>query len=298
MDGTAGVTAGSSGSAASDVASPLPAAPDDTAAQDAGPTEPATVVPPDTVPCAEPVGIPTAEETRARAIELLQALGLDPQEYAITADSQDWGAWADARLLVDGVAATALTSFGFGPEGVLTYASGQLFGPQPAEQYTRIGTAAALDQLKADQFRSYGPAVDPAATDVAPLPATAPASEPADPDAPVSSPEAETPTVDAAEPVDPVDPALPTETTIPAEPITVVLTAVEPGWWMVWAADGTVWLLPGYDFITEQGERISTPAVAQADLPDAGGTGTGFPEPAPGAGEAPAEPDLAPPLDD
>jgi len=51
-----------------------------------------------------------------------------------------------------------------------------------------------------------------------------------------------------------------------------------------------IWLLPGYDFITDQGEHISAPAVAQIDMPVVE-TMTG-----PGAGEAPAEPDIASPL--
>jgi hypothetical protein len=249
----------------------------DEPATDAVPAEdPPMVAPPETVACADPVGIPTADEATAMATELLQALGLDPAAYEITADSQEWGAWVDARLLVDGLAAPVLTSFGFGAEGALTFASGQLFGPEPAGQYVRTGTAAALEQLQADQFRSYNPTVDPAA-----------------PDTPVSAPDpadgATSLTVDAANPIEPAAPAAE-----PAEPITIVLTGVEAGWWMVWAADGTVWLLPGYDFVTDQGERISAPAIAEIDMP----VTTGATEPQPGAGEAPAEQDIAPPLGD
>lgn len=314
--GEAAVTGAGSTGAAAPAAEPPPAvAPDDPAAtSEVAPADAeGPVAPPDTAACVEPVGIPTADEARARAIELLEALGLDPNGYEITADSQEWGAWVDARLLIDGLAAPVITSFGFGAEAALTYASGQLFAPEPAGPYERTGTAAALEQLQADQMRSYNPVTDPAATEVAPLPATdvpvpgesagdAPAGSPADgeggssaspvePDTPVSSPDS--PIVDAS---NPSDSTAPIDST-PPEPITVVLTGVEAGWWMIWADDGTIWMLPGYDFLTDQGERISAPAVAQIDMPVVE-TMTGTAEPAIGAGEPPSEADLAPPLGD
>lgn len=272
-------SASSDGDAGVEVETRPAAAADEPATDQAPADDPATVTPPDSVACAAPVGIPTADEARTMAIELLQGLGLNPDAYQITADSQEWGAWADARLLVDGIATPALHSVGFGAEGALTFASGQLFAPAAAEQYVRTGTAAALEFLKADQFRSYSPEVDPAVTEVAPLPSPAPA----EPDTPVSATDGQL----ASDPVEPTE---------PIEPVTVVLTGVEPGWWMVWDDDGTIWLLPGYDFLTEHGERISAPAVAEADLPIVD-TKPGT-EPQPGAGEAPAEPDIAPPLDD
>jgi hypothetical protein len=257
-----------------------PLAPDATPAEPAPAADgavPETVAPPDPIACVAPAGIPSAEEARAKAVDLMLALGLNPDGYELTADSQEWGAWVDARLLVDGLAAPVLTSFGFGPEGVLTYASGQLFGPEPAGPYERVGTAAALERLQADQFRSYSPAVDPAVSEPAPRPA----AEPAGAEAPVSSPAGEAPPVDAGTPTDVVD------TTAP-EPVTVVLNGAEPGWWTIWADDGTVWLMPGYDFLTNQGERISVPAVAQIDMPVV--------ETMTGMAEAPAEADLAAPL--
>jgi hypothetical protein len=290
---TSSASAGAAGAAEGET---LPATAPDAPVSDAAPADvPAPVAPPDTVACVAPVGIPTADEATAAAMELLSALGLDPAAYEITADSQEWGAWVDARLLVDGIAAPVPTSFGFGAEGALTFAADHLFGPEPAGQFARIGTAAALEQLQADQFRSYEPVTDPAATDVAPLPAT----EPAGPDTPISSPEAQSPVVDSGNPIEsdaPTDAAAPIDASEPAEPVTIVLTSVEAGWWVIWAADGTTWLLPGYDFVTDQGERISAPAIAQADMPV--DPATGGAEPQPGAGEAPAEPDIAPPLGD
>jgi hypothetical protein len=193
--------------------------------------EPDTVVPPDTVPCQPPTGIPTADEAQAKAVELLGALGLDPAAYQLNANSEEWGAWVDAQLVVDGIAAPVNTSFGFGVDGVLTYASGQLFVPQPAGEHDRIGTTAGFARLQQDQMRGYAP--EPA-TDVAT--------------------------------VEPATEAPPVATTIPT-PITVTITSVQADWWMVWADDGTVWLYPAYAFITDQGDHIAVPAVPDADLP-------------------------------
>jgi hypothetical protein len=43
----------------------------------------------------------------------------------------------------------------------------------------------------------------------------------------------------------------------PPEPITVTFTEVRTDLTMVWAADGTIWLLPGYTFTRTT--RASTP---------------------------------------
>lgn len=223
------------------------------------------VAPPETVPCVEPVGIPTAEEAEARASELLATLGLDPAAYELHADSQEWGAWVDARLIVDGLVSPVSTSIGFGAEGAITYASGQLFGPEQGDTYERIGTAAALAQLQQDQLSSYSPVVDPAAADAAPEPRPA--------DVPTDAPDA---------------PAVGAEPDAPVEPIVLTLNGVAEGWWMTWSADGTVELLPGYDFtIADDGGEISAPAVAQSELPP---IDTGVAEPAvdPAVDPAPA----------
>lgn len=248
------------------VAEPAEPSVDPMPADGAGsPAVDAPVAPPETVPCVEPVGIPTAEEAEARASELLAALGLEPAAYELHADSQQWGAWVDARLIVDGLVSPVSTSIGFGAEGAITYASGQLFAPELGDTYERIGTAAALAQLQQDQLSNYNPVVDPAAVDAAPEPRPA--------EVPTDAPD---------------EPAVDAEAAAPVEPIVLTLNGVTEGWWMTWSADGTVALLPGYDFtIADDGGEISAPAVAQSELPP---IDTGVAEPAvdPAVDTAPA----------
>ena len=185
--------------------------------------------PPDSA-CPTPDGVPTAEDADSLARDLLTKLGLDPGAYALNANSEDWGAWVDAALVVDGVPSQAITSFGFGPGGALTYAAGQLALPQLSGQTTLIGTEAGLARLRSDfLMRAYSPL--------------------------------------AADDSDPAISARPDDGAAAEEPITVTIVGVEPDWWTSWSEDGTVTLLPAYAFLTDQGERISVPAVADAELP-------------------------------
>lgn len=45
------------------------------------------------------------------------------------------------------------------------------------------------------------------------------------------------------------------------EPLDVVLTGVEEDLTLVWAADGTIWLLPAYTFTSDDGGRYSVVAI-------------------------------------
>jgi len=52
----------------------------------------------------------------------------------------------------------------------------------------------------------------------------------------------------------------------PLTPVEVTLTGVEEDLTMVWATDGTVWLLPAYTFTTDDGGRYTVVAVDEAFL--------------------------------
>lgn len=203
----------------------------------------------DTVTPEPPVGVPTAEEAEAAIVALMNAGGLDPAAYEIDATADEWGAYANAWLLLDGKRSPLSVSVGFGAEGAVTWASGYLATPQPAGEYPLVDAAAALTRLNDQSVQWYGGggviALDDsvssgAATESAPAPA-------------------EIPPVDGGDVlVDPVPE--------PSGPVTVVLTGLRTDLTMVWDADDVVWLLPAYTFLGGDGSEFSVLAVTDEYL--------------------------------
>ncbi len=239
-----------------------------------------------------PVGVPSKADAEASAREMLSTLGGDPAGYELETYADEWGASTTSFLVLDGVRTNLSFNIGYGEQGSVTWAGGFLAAPQRGADYPRIGVEAAIQRLN-DQANSwmtgYGPAVRdagfaveatsdavaepagigltteaPVTTDVATEPATEPAVDPAVvPD--------EVPIGGA--PLDCSDPAvscLPIgEAPIDVEPMVMTLTTVTGSLEQVWAADGTVWLLPGYSFAGAEGLLASVLAVEDQYLQQA-----------------------------
>lgn len=276
----------------------------------------------DTVVPEPPAGVPSADEARARLVELLNAAGIDPAAYELEASADDWGAYASGYLVLDGVRSQVAVSVGFGAEGVLTYASGVLATPERVGDYPLLDAAGALARLneQSGQWMDTGVAVpmdDAATSEVAPDEAVSSdgtsssdgtaVAEPADAAAPVSAVAPVDPAVDVIpavpcpEPAT-VDPAasgaaLPSTVDcgvpVPSGPITVVITGVRPELTMVWDATDEIWLLPAFTFLAGDGtgysvvavtdEYLVVPEVPMAEPGVGGDTPT---EPADGGGQA------------
>ena len=224
-----------------------------------------------------PANVPTAAQAEDKARELFAALGLDMAMYEFETYADDWGAGVTGYLLLDGVRTNLSVSVGYGAEGALTWAGGFLATPQRGADYPRVGIDAAVERLN-DQSNSWMTIGSPmvrtvepteellepsAAVDVAVVP---PSMTPA-PDTPIESP--------AMPPTDSmlIDPAPVQVEPVQVEPVVVTLTSVSPSLEQVWAADETVWLLPGYAFEATDGGRYTVNAVADEYLE--------FTEPAP-----------------
>jgi hypothetical protein len=249
-----------------------------------------------------PAGVPTAEEAEQRTHDLLSTIGVDPATVTFETYADEWFASVTANATLD--ARTALTSwnFGFGAEGMLQYASGSLATPAPVGPYPLIDIDAAFARLQDQAWAGFmargGLDTAAIATDTAVA-----APEPA-PDMPESG----EPSVEPL-PADDVLVDPPVDGSIPEpETITVTLVDVQADLWWAWDVDGTVWLLPAYRFIGDDGGWYTVPAVTdeyliQVDppvveepIPVEPGDGTGSTEPGdPGDAVGPAVPaeDLA-----
>lgn len=237
---------------------------------------------------APPVGIPTATEAEAKARELFTAMGLKADDYAFETYADEWGSSVTASLLVGGLQTPIVNNIGFGAEGAISWAGGTLATPVQGGDYPRIGVDAAVQRLNdqstgwmtgrmaySDTIVSREVATSGVATAAAETVARMPVEA-----APEAVPEAAPETVPGDELVDPMVVTIPEECTDPAvsclptepvdqQPVVVTLTDPEAALEQVWAADGTVWLLPAYRFATSDGGVVSVLAVEDQYLQQA-----------------------------
>ena len=228
------------------------AATGDTAVADTVPADPAVsdpgIVP---EPCPEPqppANVPTKAEAEAMARALFASLGVDLGSYQLETYADEWGANVNAYLVLDGMRTSLSMSVGFGAEGAITWASGYLSTPLRGDDYPRIGVEAAVQRLN-DQSNWW---MYPMAMAKGGVAAMSTASDGAVTEPAVAAPIEPAP-VDTGAPVEP----MPVDTT----PIVVTLTAPAPSLEMMWADDGTIWLLPGYTFQSADGGVYSVLAV-------------------------------------
>jgi hypothetical protein len=250
-------------------------------------------------PCATPqppANVPAKAEAEQQATEFLRSIGLDPAQFVLDTYADEWGANVNAYLILDGAKSNLSVSVGYGEDGAITWASGFLATPQRGSDYPRIGVVDAVARLN-DQWSGewlgggYAgvtgvgraePAI--AATNVGSSDDTVSASDQPLPPTTVDPTIAEPAPVDPPAPIDPaVSEPMPIEPmpieTVPFEPVTVTLSNPTMSLEQIWAVDGTVWLLPGFAFTSDDGGTYSIIAVedqyldtASADVPTGDGT--------------------------
>jgi len=245
-----------------------------------------------------PEGVPDEATAEALAEELFAAVGMDPARYELETYADEWSAGVTAYLVVDGMKTWATASVGFGGDAELTWASGFLAEPVRAADYERIGVEAVVERLN-EQSASWwggdgvlmdgmsdagaartddGVAAEVAADEMpaAPIDSTGTdvvgptGTDVAVPDTEVVPPDASTPVVIDPAPVDSGPVITEPEVTEPEmtepETIEITLSDATPSLEMIYAADGTIWLVPGYRFATSDGYEITAPAVADEYL--------------------------------
>jgi hypothetical protein len=246
---------------------------------------PETIAPDATIPerlCEDPeppVGVPSKDEALSKGKALFTDMGYDVSQFEFDTYADEWGANITAYRMLGGHRSPLQMSVGFGENASVTWASGTLAEPQPAADYPLVSGDEALQRLN-DQSGMWawyggpgimakgGIAVDAAATTATAGAPTAIAEEtkPA-----IAPPEtlATVPGDSVTDDPQVIDP-IPVESLPPLEPVTVHLNAMRLDVTMVWADDGTIWLLPAYTFTGADGGEYTILAVDDSfiDTPD------------------------------
>jgi hypothetical protein len=216
---------------------------------------------------APPVGVPTEAEAEARMVELLGQWGVDVNQVVIETYADEWGANVTASLLLEGQRTPLSWGVSFGGGGQVLYANGVLADTERVADYPRIGTTAAFERLQQGGYW-WGGGVGFADSAVVRSDETpAPDENLVGGDAVAETPPSEGATDETmVEPGDTGEVAIDEIPIDQGEPLIVTITGVEEELWMLWDADGTVWLVPGYVFTSDDGGRNSVPAIADEFL--------------------------------
>lgn len=199
-----------------------------------------------------PVGVPTKDAALASAKTLFADMGYDVSQLEFDTYADEWGANVTGFVMLGGFRSPITVSVGYGENGAVTWASGSLATPQEAGEYPLVNGEAALQRLN-DQdgmWAMYGSpgmmAKGGAALDATTAIATREVSQGSGTDA-VAETVAPAPDDAVTSPGVVIDP-MPVDSLPPMEPVTVHLNAMKLDLTMVWAEDGTIWLLPAYTF--------------------------------------------------
>jgi hypothetical protein len=215
---------------------------------------------PQTTIAERPADLPTHDEAKQLALDVLRNAGVDTSSAAVTVDdyTTQWSVRVDP--IVDSISTIGYgTSIAIGDHGVVEYANGVLGTAERADEYPLIGTKAAIDAL--NEGRGF----------VGPRPLIAQ-------DLATGAPE---PSCQAVEPAIACPPDTPTTGTIPPQEVT--LTGAERVLLFATSYDGNDgYLVPAYRFQTADGEGPTVLAIDDSFLapPPDQGFGTDGKEPA------------------
>lgn len=238
-------------------------------------------VPPTDVAMAEcvepepPANVPSQADAEAKASDIMTAVGLDPAGFRFETYADEWFASTSAVEQLDGAFGGRNFSAGFGGDGVLQYASGQLAEPVKVGPYPLIDLDTAIARLN-DPSGFYG-GFPRLGVDVIASAESVGASEPV-----LAVEPAVGSAGDASMPVESMPPeSMPPVSMPEPEAVTVTLVAVEADVWWAYDVDGSVWLLPAYRFIGDDGGWYTVPAVTDEFLVQVPADELPMPEPMP-----------------
>lgn len=197
----------------------------------------------------KPENLPSKDEARARAKSIMSEAGVDVRDDDIEVYADEWSVSVTAWTRVGDIRAPMSWTFGFGDEGAITWAGGNLLSFEKGPKFPRVGALVGVERLgdpKYSGWYGYGPVAKSVA-------------EPAfadDPAAVAPSPAGDATTTDSVVPV----------------VQTVVITGVKESLTPIIDADNVMWLVPSYEYAVKDGYTISTLAITDEFIEQAAPT--------------------------
>ena len=217
------------------------------------------VVAPDKM--AAPENLPTKDEARAKALSIMDAAGVEVRDDDIEIYADEWSVSVTAWQRVGDLRAPMSWTFGFGDNGVISWAGGNLLSFEKGPKFPRVGATAGVERLSDPKYSGwygYGPVARGMA-------------EPA-----IATDESATTSESPAPVVQ-----------------TIVITGVKESLTPIIDAKQVVWLVPSYEYTVKDGYTVSVVAITDDFIEQAKPTvdtaGGGAVEPVPaegGAGES------------
>lgn len=203
-----------------------------------------------------PKNVPSEKESRRLFEGFLADLGLSADDFVIEYYSDAWATSVYGFLKIDGVRTPLSVSASYGDNGTMMWASGFLGKVEPASIYPRIGTKAGLERLN-NNYASPEPALKgvPEST-IGSVSSPVDAGAAVDPAAPSSSVSSDQPSVTSAD-----------QAPVPGVQDTLIVS-VEQELVMLYLADGSMYLVPGYAFLSERDQNGYQPRYVVSALPE------------------------------
>jgi hypothetical protein len=225
-----------------------------------------------------PKNIPNTSETEALTIDMLTKIGVQTDDVRIDAYSDEWAAWSQASLLLNGAPSPISWSFSFGENGSLSYASGSLSTTSKSTSYKLADPMDAVARLS--DYRYYGGygAMDARDASVS---------------SSVTSSKNATEMMDmgddaVSDDVMPIDETIIDDIPLDETPqdITIPITSVEMSYTMMFVQGGAQLLMPAFTYSNDSGVvgtvvALSDDLFSFAEEPTPNQTDPGQPEPAP-----------------
>jgi|GEM_PF-1301779 len=234
---------------------------------------------PDDIECRErekeipepPENLPSKSEVESLTEELLDQLGVDMAEVKMQAFTDEWSAWSQATLLIDGLTSPISWYFSFGEDAKLMSASGNMIDLKKGKSYTLADATEAVSRL--GDYRYYGGYGAMEARDAS-ISSSTPSSSSSqeEPSAAVAEPvpvetDVVTPdtTVDDVQPIEEVPPVDETLVDVQPEKITITITSVAMSYTVMYEENGTQTLMPSFTYSNKEGD-VGTVIALSDDL--------------------------------
>lgn len=196
----------------------------------------------------KPENLPSKDEARDKVRAIMDDAGVDVRDDDIEVYADDWSVSVTAWTRVADVRVPMSWTFGFGDNGDITWAGGNLLAFEKGPKFPRVGALAGVERLgdpKYSGWYGYGPVGRAVA-------------EPA-----------------MAEPAPAVDESAPSTkeaTTIAPEVQTIVITGVTESLTPIIDADNVMWLVPSYEYAVKDGYTVSALAITDEFIEQAAPT--------------------------